>query len=169
MTVDFSSLPDDARIWLYVSAQPLTAEQQHHIKRSAEQFTENWSAHQIPLKASFTILHHQFLVFGVDIAHHDISGCGIDKSVKLVQTWEQELGLPLFNRLQIELFVDNQVICTTKNEIQRWLTDGKITTETQVFNKLIQTLDELKNQFMLPLKNTWFYPQLSKQIGQKVD
>src|SRR3954469_24956806 len=101
MNIEFNLLSPDARIWIYAASKPLTQTEQQTIKADALDFTNNWTAHQVPLKASFIILNDIFLVFGVDVAHHDISGCGIDKSVHQVQKWEQQLGLSLFNRMQI--------------------------------------------------------------------
>jgi hypothetical protein len=165
MKVEFNQLPDNARVWIYAAAQPLTQNQQQQIVATANTFTENWTAHQMPLRASFTILNDLFLVFGVDIAHHEVSGCGIDKSVQLVQNWEKELGIDLFNRLQVEYLHQNQVYTTNKTKLTELLTNGTITPETLFYNKTVLTIGELKNNFVITLKNSWVYPQIAKQLA----
>jgi hypothetical protein len=165
MRVDFNQLPDHARVWIYAAAKPLTPEQAAQIQQQGDDFAEQWTAHQMPLKASFTIIDEHFLVFGVDVAHHDISGCGIDKSVRLVQEWEQTLGIPLFNRLQIELKSADKTQVTTKTQVAEWLQQQTITPQTLFYNKLVQNVGELKSAFLVPLEQMWFYPQLVKQTA----
>lgn len=160
MKVDFTALPENARVWIYAAPKALTPEQQSLIQASADAFTESWSAHQVPLKAAFNIVHNQFLVFGVDVAHHDISGCGIDKSVHLVQQWERELGVDLFNRMQIELWVNQQVVTVNKTQLVAMVEAGQITAETQVFNKTTTDVGAFRTRFLIPLANSWVYPQL---------
>lgn len=163
MKVAFNQLPNHARVWVYAASQPLTKQQVALITEQADAFAENWTAHQIPLKASFKILDDVFLIFGVDVAHHDISGCGIDKSVHLVQEWEKTLGINLFNRLQIEYKLDDKIQFVTKGKVAEMLQQQTITTQTLFYNKLVQNVAELDSNFLVPLQQMWFYNQLVKQ------
>ncbi len=165
MKVEFNQLPDNARVWIYAASQPLNQAQQQHITTAANNFTENWTAHQMPLRASFKIINDIFLVFGVDIAHHEVSGCGIDKSVQLVQNWEKELGIDLFNRLQLEYIFENQLHTSTKTKIAELLANGTLTRETPFYNKTVLTVGELNSSFIIPLKNSWVYAQIAKQLA----
>lgn len=165
MKVEFNQLPDNARVWIYAASQPLDQAQQHYITKAADTFTENWTAHQMPLRASFKIINDLFLVFGVDIAHHEVSGCGIDKSVQLIQNLEKELGIDLFNRLQLEYVHQNQLHTSTKSKIAELLANGTITLETPFYNKTVLNVAELKNNFTVPLKNSWVYAQIAKQLA----
>lgn len=160
MKVEFTTLPEDARVWIYAATQPLDANQQAQIQAAADEFTTNWTAHQMPLKAAFSIVHNQFLVFGVDVGHHDISGCGIDKSVHLVKKWEQELGLNLFNRIQIELWLNEKVLTTNKSGLVEMMASGEINAETLLFNKAVLTVGAFNHHFLIPLSSSWVYPQL---------
>lgn len=164
MHVSFNQLPDEARVWIYASAAPLTQAQQDQITSQAIEFTQQWTAHQMPLKSSFTIVDDVFLIFGVDVAHHDISGCGIDKSVHLVQQWEQQMGLTLFNRMQVEYKLANgSVAITNKQGISTALLEQQINEHTLVADKTITTMGVFKKQFYIPLAQSWVYKQLMPQ------
>lgn len=163
MKVDFNQLPDQARVWVYAASQALTSEQRAFIQQQADSFTENWTAHQMPLKASFKIVDDVFLIIGVDVAHHDVSGCGIDKSVHLIQEWEKALGINLFNRLQVEYKQDDKIQFGTKGKVADLLAQQTLTNQTLFYNKLVQNVAELNNNFLIPLQQMWFYPQLQKQ------
>jgi hypothetical protein len=163
MHVEFNQLPLDARIWVYAASSVLTSQQQEFLLREGTAFTAQWTAHQQPLKASFTIFHNLFLVFGVDTAQVDVSGCGIDKSVHLVQQWEKELGMPLFNRLQLEYLVGDVVHVLSKSQVVAAYENGTINDETLFFNKTVLTAEAFKKEFTVPFNKSWAHTLLPKQ------
>jgi hypothetical protein len=165
MKVEFNQLPDHARVWVYAASKPLSHNEKAMIQADADQFTEEWTAHQMPLKASFNILDDIFLVFAVDIAHHDISGCGIDKSVHLVQKWEQQLNIPLFNRLQLEFDLNGKIEVGNKARVAELLSNGTLSAKTIFYNKVVANISELRNNFRIALENSWVYKQLPKQTA----
>lgn len=163
MRVEFNQLPNHARVWVYAASSTLSNSQKELIQVSADKFTEEWTAHQMPLSASFKIINDVFLVFGVDLAKHDISGCGIDKSIHLVQQWEQQLGINLFNRLQVEFQQNEKITFATKGKLAELLADGAINQQTLFYNKMVANVGELNTQFYIPLVDSWVYKQLTKQ------
>lgn len=166
MNIDFDQLPPDARVWVYASNRPLTEEEQQIILAEATAFTDGWTAHQVPLKASFRIVNGIFLLFGVDVGHHEVSGCGIDKSVHLVQKWEKELGLSLFNRMQLEYEQDGIIhLLAGKARLAALLAEGTINDDTLFFDKTVSTVAQLAGSFRIPLRKSWVYPQLVRQNG----
>lgn len=165
MNIEFNQLPASSRVWVYAAGRPLTETEQALVKSQALEFTEGWTAHQVPLKASFMIVKDVFLVFGVDIAHHDISGCGIDKSVHLVQKWEQELGIKLFDRMQLEYEHNGTLQLSNKPGVQKALEQGLINEHTPFYNKTVNTVEELNTIFVVPFKQSWVYSHLVKQAG----
>ena len=164
MNIEFNLLPPDARVWVYAAGRPLNEAELATIKAEAFEFTNNWTAHQVPLKASFEIVDGVFLLFGVDVAHHEISGCGIDKSVHLVQKWEQLFNLGLFNRMQLEYRMNEQVYVTNKSGLANAMQQHVVNDETPVYNKAVTTVGELRTRFLIPLKESWVYPQLAKPV-----
>ncbi|MCZ2141190.1 MAG: hypothetical protein LC096_07335, partial [Bacteroidia bacterium] len=155
MKIDFNQMPDTSRLWIYAASQPLTTEQKAKIQEQGDAFTEKWTYHQMPLNAAFTIIDDIFLVFALDIVNGDISGCGIDKSLRLVKDWEESFQLNLFNRLQIEYKENDKVVLTTKAQLAEKLNQSTITPTTLFYNKLIQTKAELNTQFLIPFNQTW--------------
>lgn len=164
MKVEFNTLPPSAKVWIYAASAPLTDGQCDLLQKSGDTFTQQWTAHQMPLNASFIILHNLFLVFAVDVNQQDISGCGIDKQMHLVKQWENEFNLTLLNRLQIEYLHNNQVVVANKLQLLNKLQAAEINAETLVFNKTIASIAEYHTQFLIPLKNSWAYVSLKPQL-----
>jgi hypothetical protein len=162
----FEQLPDDARIWIYAADRLLTTEEETQIKQQAEYFLSGWTAHEMPVDATFDILHHCFLVVGVNEQTSDISGCGIDKSFAFMKSLGGSLGIGFFDRMQIELLMNGRIGIFHKSDMKAMLGSGMVTPSTLTFNKMISRKGDM-NQFEIPVSEAWFYKAIqSLPVGE---
>lgn len=158
----FTSMPADARVWVYASSRKLSAAETTAIKAKADAFVTGWTAHQLQLRASFDILFDTFLVFMVDENVNAVSGCGIDKSVNFVKELEQETGITFFNRLQIEYLAENgELVTGNKQSVIEAYNNGNINDDTRFINKNVLTKAAFDSSFIIPFKQSWVYQQVS--------
>lgn len=163
MTVPFSQMPPNAKVWIYASDKIINASQLETIHQMAVPFIQNWTAHQNQLKAEFAVLYHCFLVFMVDEGFNEISGCGIDKSVKLVKEIEQATGLNLFDRLKIQIFENQNIHIYSKTEIVEKIENNTLTSNVKTFNNQITNKLQFDSEWIIDLENAWFYPKTKLQ------
>jgi hypothetical protein len=160
MNIPFDTMPANARVWIYAANKVLNPQEELSIQQAGEQFVTEWTAHQQQLKAAFTILHRVFLVVAVDEHYNDVSGCGIDKSVHFMQEIDKKYNLNLFNRLQIEALVNNELVLTNKQQLAVMWQKNQVNEHTLVFNKSVQTKEQLTNSFQQTLSQSWVYEAL---------
>jgi hypothetical protein len=162
----FETMPADAKAWVYAANRKLTPEEIALVNNKAQVFVTSWTAHQQQLKASFDLLHEVFFVIMVDENMNEVSGCGIDKSIHFMKEMEKELNINLFNRLQVELLLNDQVAILSKTEAQNLFNNQSVQEETPFFNKNISTKTEFDHTFMIPFNKSWVYQ--NKQKTQSV-
>ena len=63
MLVQFNTLPEEARVWIYQANRSFTEEELDQIKHKLEQFITQWTAHGSDLKAGFDIRYKRFIVY----------------------------------------------------------------------------------------------------------
>ena len=160
MNIPFKQIPATAKLWIYASNRKLTGLEQDSILAKGATFVTNWTAHQQQLKAAFSILHDVFLIVAVDENYNEVSGCGIDKSIHFMQDIDREYNLNLFNRLQIELFINNELLLTNKQKLAVLLQEGTVNDQTLVFNKTVTDKDSFDKYFQKKLGQSWVYPSL---------
>jgi hypothetical protein len=125
------------------------------IASKAEDFINQWTRHGDDLKGSFTFKYKQFLVLAVDESFNNVSGCSIDSSVRFVQALEKEFQLDLMNKMNIT-FKDNDIINLAKlSDFQRFVNERKVTSETIVFNNLVNTKEDFENNWEVPARESW--------------
>ncbi len=155
MHIPFEQLSDQSRVWIYASQSPLTKEQVSIVSNQLSAFTQDWQAHGVPLKASYTIEYNHFIVIGVDETHHAPSGCSIDKSVQIIKSIESTLGIDLMNRLIVYLLVNDTVEALPAKDLPKLIENGTLQSDSQVFDNTITTYEKYKNEWIKSAHNTW--------------
>ena len=111
MLVDFNTISEQSRIWIYAAEQKLTDKQEAYILKSISDHLQNWEAHKVPLTAGVTILEHHFVVVALDETKNEASGCSIDTLQNKIQNLEKDLSISLLNRLNVFCRIDNEIEC----------------------------------------------------------
>lgn len=156
MNVGLNKLPDHSRIWIYQAPRPLTIEESEVIAAELENFVADWKAHGKDLFAGYALLHHRFIVLGVDESIQPATGCSIDDSVAVIRRIQTTLNLDLMDRMQVAFRSENDlVVSVSLPEFKSLAQEGEITAETLVYNNLVQNLGEFRKSWEVPASQSW--------------
>ncbi len=155
MFTEYKNLPNSSRVWMYQSDRVFTAQEIDFISMKAKDFIEQWTRHGDNLKGSFTIKYNQFLVLAVDEGFNNVSGCSIDASVRFVKELENELQIDLMNKMNVSFKDGDNINIIKLAEFQQFAKEQKITKETIVFNNMVQTKEDVENNWEVPASKSW--------------
>jgi len=164
MWISFNELSDSSRLWIYQAGRIFTSGEEAVIGKELEFFCEQGVAHGHPLKTSFKVAHHQFLILAADESYHLPSGCSIDSSVHVIKSLQAETGIDFFDRTQIAFKLNEEVKLIPITKLKEEFTNGTLTPETLSFNNLVTTKLEWQNNWMVPVKNSWLARYLPKSV-----
>lgn len=155
MYVAYNELPNNARIWVYQANRTLNQEEIEIISAKAILFIDQWTRHGDDLKGSFTIKYNQFLIIAIDESFNNASGCSIDASVRFIKSLEQELEIDLMDKMNVS-FRDGENINIVKlADFQEFAKAKKITSETIVFNNMVNTKEDFENKWEIAAQESW--------------
>ena len=154
------SFSPETRVWIYQADRNLNEFEVLQIDNILKSFAQQWTAHQMPLKATANVQFNRFVIFYVDESENEISGCGIDKSVQLVKQIEQELNLNFFNRTQIAYQADNEIKTFLMHDAKKLLDENVINASTIIFNNLVASKQEMENEWQIELQQSWLWNRL---------
>jgi hypothetical protein len=143
------------RIWIYTISQLLPEEQLQQLTQRCQDFVSTWTAHEVSLDATFELYKNRLLIFKVNEANYNASGCSIDKQVRLVKELEQQFSVELLNRLLVAYEKQDEVRVVKTAEIAGLLNDGTINEQTVVFDNTITQSSDLATNWKKPLKDTY--------------
>ena len=149
------SFSPQSKVWIYQSNRAFTNAEVPAIQQKLDSFTAQWKAHGQQLKAKAEIIHHFFIVFTVDEASADVTGCSIDASVRVIKEIENEYNVDLFDRVNIAYKIDDKVIVTNKEDFETLVNIKTIGPKTIVFNNLVRTVQEFETKWETPFEESW--------------
>lgn len=151
------SLPDHARVWIYVADRPLDDRQTERLLEHLDAFCTGWRSHGRPVSSAAAVIEGRFAVIAGEIPEGDISGCGIDASVHALDRAAEELGLRWLPALAVQFRAENGSIRSVSRPVFRKLVEaGQIDSSTPVFDLSIQLLGDLREgKLEQPAGSTW--------------
>ena len=149
MLVNFNTIPEESRIWIYAAEHKLTNDQENYILKSISDHLQNWEAHKVPLTAGVTILENHFIVIALDETKNGASGCSIDTLQNKIQNLEKDLSISLLNRLNVFCRIDNEIEC-----IPTFRLSENANKETLFYDLTIQKKSEL-HSYLKPISEGW--------------
>ena len=162
MHIDFSLLPDHARLWVYQGDRKFTASEQKIIEQEARAFCNQWVAHGTPLKTSFRIERAQFLILAVDEDFNGASGCSIDGSVHMLKSLQDRTGIDFFDRSKIAFLIKDEVNLIPLTELKKAFAAGTLGSTTLSFNVLVTSKGEWEKNWLVAVEKTWLGKYLPK-------
>lgn len=148
-------LPDHSRIWIYQSDRKLLPEEVEFIVKKGSEFTSTWAAHGNALVAELQVIENHFLVLALDEEMEMASGCSIDKSMKFILELQNELNVSFTNRLITAFYLNGNIALWNLQQAREALKSGKIDGDSLVFDHGVSSINDLKNSWLKPMRQTW--------------
>ena len=149
MLVDFDTISDSSRIWIYASELKLNQATKDYILEKLFSHLSSWEAHKQPLEAAASIFLDHFVVVAVDELNTKASGCSIDTLQKIIQELETNLSISLMNRLNVYCQIDNSIKCIASSELKNNVSENTLFYDLTISNKSDLT------HFLKPIKDGW--------------
>ncbi len=155
MFVDIKSLPETSKVWIYQSNRQLLDDEVFKINELLKEFIENWNHHGEGMKSSFIVKYNQFIVIINDESFSNASGCSIDSSVQVLKRIEKEFNIELFDRMKTTFRIGDDINIVSLADFKKYVDEGKISSETIVFNNIVSNLKDFNNKWEVPAKESW--------------
>lgn len=150
----------DSRVWVYQSNRLFSMGEALEIEETLKDFTEKWQSHGSPIKGAAYLFFGQFIVLLADETTTGVSGCSTDSSVRLIKEIEQQFSVNMFDRITLAFVVKDKVQLLPFSQLQYAVENEFINGDTLYFNNLVQTKNELENNWIIPVKNSWLNKKL---------
>ncbi len=155
MWIDFDTIADTARVWVYTANRSLTDADSLYINQALPMALGNWAAHGQPLLASAQVVENRFVVIAVDEDQALPSGCSIDASTHFLKTIGQALDVDFFDRSVVFRGADGQLQTVPALGVRKAVTAELITPDTLIFNSLVKNKAEFRSDWAQRADDSW--------------
>ncbi|WP_396600939.1 ABC transporter ATPase [Algibacter sp. R77976] len=155
MQVDFNTLPEESRVWIYQANRSFSEKELEEIQSKLDIFLGNWAAHGSDLQAGYTIKYKRFIILGLNQNQNKATGCSIDASVRFIQQLETEYNVDLMDKMNVSYKQGDFVAYKTLSDFRKMAKDKAVSKKTIVFNNLVTNIAEFKENWEVPASESW--------------
>ena len=155
MIVDFNTLPDTSRVWIYQANRSLTSAELVEIEDGLKNFINDWTAHGSDLKAGFEIKYKRFIIIALDQGHQAASGCSIDASVHYIMSLEKKFNIDLLDKMNVSYKQGEFIAYKPLADFKKMAKKKAVSSKTIVFNNLVATKGEYEDFWEVPAAESW--------------
>lgn len=164
MFVPFDQLPENARLWVYQANTTFNPAQEEELSKCLLDFCESWEVHGQPLRTSFTVQLHRFVILTVDVNHNEASGCSIDGSVRILKSFGQQNRIDFFDRTQVA-FIENSVVRTfALTALKDLFAREALGPNTLLIDTLVTTRADFAQGWIKRVADSWLIKYLPKKV-----
>lgn len=153
----------DSRVWVYQASRLLTIAEALEAEEMIEEFCKDWKSHGADVDAYGNLFFGQFLILMADETRAGVSGCSTDSSMRFVKTLEQKFGVDFFDRNNLAFIVKDKIQLLPLSQLKYAFENNFITAETLYFNNTVLNKEQLENNWIIPVKDSWLAKRLSLQ------
>jgi len=149
-----------SRVWIYQSSRVFTLSEALDIEALLNKFASEWRSHGADVDAYANLFFGQFIVLMADETRAGVSGCSTDSSVRFVKELGDKFSVDFFNRTSLAFLVKEKIQLLPMSQLQYAIENHFIDQDTLYFNNLVQTKQELEENWIIPVKNSWISKRL---------
>ncbi|MCC1485353.1 ABC transporter ATPase [Winogradskyella immobilis] len=155
MLVNFDTLPDESRVWIYQASRSFTENEISEIEGKLAEFIEAWTAHGQDLQAGFKIVYKRFVILALNQNLNSATGCSIDASVHFIQNLEKEYNVDLMDKMNVSYKQGEYIAYKPLLDFKKMAKQKAVSKNTIVFNNLVTNIAEFKENWEVPASESW--------------
>ncbi|MCI2229269.1 ABC transporter ATPase [Polaribacter sp. MSW13] len=156
MFVDYSLIPDDAKVWIYPSSRKFYPNEVGEVEQKVKTFVENWKSNDEAFKASFQFLYNRFIILYADDITTPLKNTDIDTSVSFILNLQQEYNVELLDKMNVCFKQGEFVQYKELKDFKKLLKNKAVTAKTIIFDNLITTKHDFDNFWEVAIEDSWY-------------
>ncbi|WP_299367113.1 ABC transporter ATPase [Winogradskyella sp.] len=155
MLVDFNTLPEESRVWIYQANRSFSDEEVTEINSKIETFIEAWTAHGKGLQAGYNIVYKRFIIIALNQNLNRATGCSIDASVHFIQDLENAYNVDLMDKMNVSFKQGEFIAYKPLVDFKKMAKNKSVSKNTIVFNNLVSNIAEFRENWEVPASESW--------------
>lgn len=144
-----------SKVWIYQANRRFTLAEVLEAEKILEHFTGQWQSHGAPVNGFATVMFGQFVLLMADESVTAVGGCSTDSSVRVIKDMEKRFSLSLFDRQLLAFAVKDNIQLLPLSQLKYAVENGFITASTLYFNNTVSTKQQLEENWIIPVSESW--------------
>ena len=159
------SFSGESKVWVYQANRVLNLSEALEAEELINNFCEEWRSHGAEVQAYGNIFFGQFLILMADETRAGVSGCSTDSSVRFVKELEKKFHVDFFDRTNLAFIIKDKIQLLPLSQLSYAYENNFITADTLYFNNTVLNKEQLENNWIIPIKDSWLSKRLKLPIA----
>ncbi|MFT6699121.1 MAG: hypothetical protein ACJAVD_000610 [Porticoccaceae bacterium] len=156
MFVDYTSISNDAKVWVYPSSRKFYPTEIEEIEQKVKQFVESWKPEDENFKVSYQLLYNRFIILIADDTETSLTNADIDASVSFILQLQETYKVELLDKMNACFKQGEYVQYKDLKDFKKLLKNKAVTAKTIIFDNLINNKEDLENFWEITIENSWY-------------
>ena len=156
MFVDYKSISEDAKVWIYPSSRKFYPTEINEIENKIKSFVDSWKSDDENFKVSYQFLHNRFIVLIADDENSPMSNLDIDASVSFILELQETYKVELLDKMNVCFKQGEFVQYKELKDFKKLIKNRAVTAKTIIFDNLISNNHDFKNFWETPIEDSWY-------------
>ena len=156
MFVDYKSISDDAKVWIYPSSRKFYPTEISEIENKIKSFVENWKSDDENFKVSYQFLYNRFIVLIADDEKSTLTNLDIDTSVSFILELQETFNVELLDKMNVCFKQGEFVQYKELKDFKKLIKNRAVTAKTIIFDNLISNNHDFKSFWEIPIEESWY-------------
>jgi hypothetical protein len=156
MFVDYESITDDAKVWIYPSSRKFYKTEIEAIESAIKTFVDDWKKEDDDFKASYKFLYDRFIVLVADDEKSPLTNTAIDASVGFILKLQETYNVQLLDKMNVCFKQGEFVQYKELKDFKKLVKNKAVTAKTIIFDNLITNNHDFKNFWEITIEDSWY-------------
>ena len=156
MLVNFETLPEDSKVWIYPSSRKFYPNEIVEVETKLQEFVENWKKDDEAFIASYKFLYKRFLVFTANDDKSVLTNLEVDSLVSFILELQSIYNIELLDKMNVCFKQGEFVQYKELKDFKKLLKNKAVTGKTIIFDNLITTKIEFENYWEVAIEDSWY-------------
>ncbi|MEE9408468.1 MAG: ABC transporter ATPase [Polaribacter sp.] len=156
MLVDYSSIPDNSKVWIYPSSRKFYPNEIEVIEEKVKAFVESWKSDDESFKASYKFLYNRFIVLFADDEDSALNNTDIDASVSFIIALQNEYKVELLDKMNACFKQGEFVQYKDLKDFKKLIKNRAVTAKTIIFDNLVTSKQDFDSFWEIPIEESWY-------------
>ena len=155
MIVGFSTIPEEAKIWVFPSSRKFYPQEIEEITKTLESFLLGWKSDRNEIECSYLIKHDRFILMTANDTENSVSLEAHDALTSFIIELEKKLEIVLLDKINVCYKQGEFVQYKDIIEFKKMIKSKGVSDKTIVFNNMITVKEELRYNWEINIMESW--------------
>ena len=155
MIVDFSKIHDEGKLWIFPSSRKFYPQEIEELIEGIGNFLSTWTSNNSDFNCAFKLEYNRFIVVAVDDIETKLSLKAHDELIGYILLLEKKYNNILLDKINVCYKQGEHVQYKELPDFKKMIKNRGVSEKTTVFNNLVTTVEEYKNNWEINIMDSW--------------